>query len=189
MWDFFALRKLARINWIVLLYNLLIKIWKDFIMQSSTSHFPWEAKTSDEVLHILQTFAHARPNWTLTSEWWFSSSAELKRYRLLSCLCLPQEQDVTNHFLTWWEEGIGLQLAVRHCLQALASFLLCIEYLAFVGFWTRLWEHSGKIFCMRHQFSLSSCKQSRMLPQVWMFSASYKKRGIIHLSVGGFVKT
>lgn len=34
--------------------------------------------TPDELLHIPQTFPLARPNWTLTSERWFSSSSELE---------------------------------------------------------------------------------------------------------------
>lgn len=75
---FFGLRQLARIKLSVLLFNLLVKIRKDFIIQSSTSHFPWDAMTPDELLHIPQTFPRARRNRTLTSERWFSSSSALE---------------------------------------------------------------------------------------------------------------
>lgn len=45
--------------------------------------------------------------------------------------------DITDHFLTQWEDGTGMQLATRHCLQAFVSFLLCTKYLAFAYFWPR----------------------------------------------------
>lgn len=51
--------------------------------------------------------------------------------------------DVTDHFLKQWEEGSGMQLAMRHCLQALVSFLLCNKYLAFVYFWPSPLEKSS----------------------------------------------